>query len=72
MITRDGDQVMICCDDCGTESLTYNNSEFQSLITELKADGWKIHNPDGHWTHNCKGCGEDSRLDRAKRKFGRA
>lgn len=69
MLHRDEDILMLSCDSCGTETLTH--TDLPEMVAEAKADGWKIRNPNGVWTHHCASCdNEESRLDQARRKFG--
>lgn len=69
MIHRDGNICMLACDSCGTETST--SDDFFALIEEAKGDGWKIRQRSGEWVHHCKDCdGEESAVERAKRKFG--
>ena len=73
MIIKDYDQCQLSCDECGTETPVYDESEFERMLAESKSDGWKITRPEGRWRHTCEACSSDvSALAAAKRKFGLA
>lgn len=64
-------QTQIVCNDCGAESHTVDKDDFSQLVSELKADGWRIAKPEGRWVHECKDCvSHNSALAQAQRKFG--
>lgn len=71
MINRDGDTMQLACDGCGQEGNTFDKDEFDPMVAEAKAEGWRIAKPEGRWVHECKDCVEEnSALAQAKRKFG--
>lgn len=65
------DQVYLTCDDCGTESPVFDDDEFMKLVAAARADGWRIRQEDGEWTHACPSCnGQHDRVAKARAKFG--
>lgn len=71
MILKDGGCQQIACDECGDETTTFESDEFEAMIAAIKADGWNVARPDGHWQHTCPDCVKDgSALEQARRKFG--
>lgn len=69
MIQRDGTTQQIVCDECGAEGAC--SDDFNDMIAEAKADGWRIAKPEGRWVHECKDCvSHNSALAQAQRKFG--
>lgn len=69
IVTEYGTQKVVC-DSCDiTEHLI--EDDFTSEIARMKADGWKITRPEGHWRHECAQCvTETSSLTRTRKMFG--
>ena len=47
----------VCCDENDGKCLgcvNWQETSFEDLIEELKADGWIITKEDGVWKHTCK------------------
>lgn len=73
MIRKYAGEMEVVCDTCGEESSSYDEDEFEAMLTAVKADGWKIRQISGRWEHECSDCAKDgSALAAAKRKFGLA
>jgi hypothetical protein len=71
VIQRDEDQLQLVCDVCGDESPSYDADSFETMLSDVKSDGWVIIRKDGHWHHECKSCGkEGSALAAARKRFG--
>lgn len=71
MIINDYGLRQLSCDQCGAETPTYDEDEFNKMIEAAKADGWKITRPDGQWQHICNECAsQGGALAAARRKFG--
>lgn len=61
-IERDGDQIEIACDDCPAGlGKTYERDEFDVMVEDAKALGWRISRVDGRWRHRCPKCSRDGR-----------
>ncbi|RID91875.1 hypothetical protein D2N39_11600 [Gemmobacter lutimaris] len=70
-VERYSDTVALVCDACGVTTPRRDADEFQDLVDEAKADGWRVTRRDGVWQHHCDACDEEtSALDQARRKFG--
>lgn len=56
-IMRDGDRIELIC-DAGDEAFpkTYAAEDFEILMTDCKADGWRASRIDGEWRHRCPSC----------------
>jgi hypothetical protein len=60
MIERhSGKQQLVCA--CGASHKVYAADDFTIMITEAKADGWKVHKVAGEWEHCCSDCVAPSR-----------
>lgn len=71
MIIKDYDQIQLSCDQCGEEFLVYDEGDFEQMISDAKAAGWKITRPEGQWQHICSDCASGGgALAAARRKFG--
>ena len=65
--------VGLSCDSCSESTEEFD--DFDEMIPESKAIGWKITQEGGYWTHTCPGCADGSkpgetRLQRARRLLG--
>jgi len=70
-VRNEGSRTMIECNGCGQETHDVDKDDFQSLVDDIKADGWKISSNHGRWTHHCPDCeADESALAKARRKFG--
>jgi hypothetical protein len=59
MQERFGGKIETLCNgnECGVSHGTYDNDDFQIMISDLKRDGWKIvKNANGEWEHYCPDC----------------
>lgn len=71
MIRKLAGEIELVCDACGNESPSFDDDEFNEMISACKADGWSVTRRDGHWHHECPSCRtEESALEAARRKFG--
>lgn len=71
MIRKYAGEMELVCDRCGDTSPAYDEDYFDKMITDVKADGWRVFRVDGHWEHECSACvKEDGALSAARRKFG--
>jgi predicted RNA-binding Zn-ribbon protein involved in translation (DUF1610 family) len=68
-IERDGRERMISCESCSSTLAPFDQDEFNEMVADAKAHGWKIRNEDGTWSHVCPNC-QESPLDRARRLLG--
>lgn len=57
MIERDGDRIEITCNDCPAGlGKSYEQDEFDVMVDDAKAAGWRISREDGKWVHRCPKC----------------
>ena len=57
MHTRDGDQHIFECDECGEEFNGELGDDFHEAWATAKREGWRCwKDDDGDWTHRCPGC----------------
>lgn len=71
MIRKYAGEIELVCDSCGVEGPSYDDDQFDRMISEAKGDGWSITRPEGTWQHECSDCGDtSSALQKAKAKFG--
>lgn len=49
-----GKQQLVC--ECGASHRVYLAEDFQIMISDAKADGWKVQKVAGEWTHACPDC----------------
>jgi hypothetical protein len=72
MIQRYGTERALACDQCGDETDRYDEADFLTMVNASKDAGWTIEQDGrGEYAHSCPSCGPGSRLERAKRMFGR-
>jgi hypothetical protein len=56
-IIRHEGHLQVTCDACPlTYRRTYAEEDFQILVAEIKAEGWKIERKGGDWAHTCSDC----------------
>lgn len=71
MIRKYAGEMELVCDTCGEESPSYDDDQFDQMITDSKNDGWSITRQNGQWSHCCASCAsEESALSVRRRKFG--
>jgi len=57
MIEREGNDIQLTCDykgGCKAATDVYNKQDFNVMIKDAKADGWKIYPVNGEWRHFCQ------------------
>lgn len=70
-ILRDCDVQQIECEECPTTTELYDDKDFDNMIEDAKAAGWRIMSVNGdEWTHTCPVCKRGNRLAKARRMFG--
>ena len=57
MIERIGGEILANCDKCGYEE-TFDacDWDWQDVVDEIKAEGWKIYKVRGEWRNMCPDC----------------
>ena len=50
--------IIFHCDTCFETKEFHNEGFFQTMMNELKAEGWKIKKVKGYWEHYCPECKE--------------
>jgi hypothetical protein len=55
MIERHSGKMQLVC-QCGASRKVYAAEDFTIMITEAKADGWKVQKVAGEWEHSCPDC----------------
>lgn len=68
-IERQHGQMCITCDSCDESLEFFDQDQFDEMIADAKAHGWRIVNTDGTWRHNC-GCEKQDKVSAARRMFG--
>jgi hypothetical protein len=61
MIERGGGNIEMLCDECGDplRGRVYDSDDFDILIADAKAEGWRITKEDREWVHYCPDCRSD-------------
>lgn len=71
MIRKFDGEMQLVCDVCGDESPSYSDDSFETMLSDVKSDGWAIMRKDGRWHHECRSCAkEENALAAARKKFG--
>lgn len=49
--------MQVVCDSCGAASRrTYEETDFDILLADITAEGWRKVKRDGAWRHHCPRC----------------
>lgn len=56
MISREGFGYNAACDSCSYDEDMDNADNFQEVVDELKAQGWRIRRAGAGWEHTCPDC----------------
>ena len=62
-LVREGDRIELVC-DAGDEvwPKVFAAEDFEILLADAKAEGWRASRIDGEWRHRCPSCIADKRL----------
>jgi hypothetical protein len=56
LIKHEG-KMQVTCNACpATYRRTYAEEDFHILLTDIKAEGWRIKRQADEWTHSCPDC----------------
>lgn len=60
-IERQHGELVMTCDECGTEFCGGCEDDFARFVQDAKREGWKVLKEGDEWLHNCPECRSDRR-----------